>query len=208
LAVVVCGERRFGRQEIREKTAEFFKSFARSTAAVLRSSIACSSGSIRISISSSSSLSTSSFRDFRGTTMSLQYIAPLLEMIQDPKVQAKVEDVARFFYSNNSVTINLAAVAAAAALGLLLLGGLLFILFQPSGGETGGTGYGDPYGTTGTGYGAPQYSSSRSGEGFEEFRSLFTNLLSPKASFPAYNNGQAIAPEWQNGVANSANLIE
>ena len=45
--------------------------------------------------------------------------APLLELIQDPKVQAKVDDVARFFYSNNAVTINLAAVAASAALGLL-----------------------------------------------------------------------------------------
>ena len=51
--------------------------------------------------------------------MKIVFSAPLLELIQDPEVQAKVDDVARFFYSNNSVTINLAAVAAAAALGLL-----------------------------------------------------------------------------------------
>merc|ERR1712014_450531 len=136
--------------------------------------------------------------------MSLQSIVPFLEMLQDPEVQSKVDDVARFFYSNNSVTINLAAVAAAAALGLLLLGGLLFLLFQPSGGDTGGTGYG----STGSGYGAP-YSSSRSGESFEEFRSLFSNLLAPKATFPEYSNGQAVAPEWQTAAANSAaKLIE
>jgi len=129
-------------------------------------------------------------------------------MLQDPEVQSKVDDVARFFYSNNSVTINLAAVAAAAALGLLLLGGLLFLLFQPSGGDTGGTGYGTGYGSTGSGYGAP-YSSSRSGESFEEFRSLFSNLLAPKATFPEYSNGQAVAPEWQTAAANSAaKLIE
>merc|ERR1712079_184342 len=140
--------------------------------------------------------------------MSVQYIAPLLEMIQDPEVQAKVDDVARFFYSNNSVTINLAAVAAAAALGLLLLGALLYFLFQPSG-ETGGTGYGDAYGATGTGYGAPYSTHSRSGEGFEEFRSLFSNLLAPKASFPEYSNGQEVAPEWQTAAANlAAKLIE
>ena len=42
-----------------------------------------------------------------------------MELVQDPEVQAKVDDVARFFYSNGTVTINLAAVAAAAAVGLL-----------------------------------------------------------------------------------------
>ena len=44
-------------------------------------------------------------------------------------------------------------------------------------------------------------------EGFEEFRSLFTNLLAPKASYPQYNNGQAVAPAW-NGVGNAGHLIE
>ena len=44
--------------------------------------------------------------------------APLVELVQDEFVQSKVEEAAKLFYSSNTVTINLAAVAAA---GLLLL---------------------------------------------------------------------------------------
>ena len=43
----------------------------------------------------------------------------VLEYFQDPAVQEKVEEVGRFIYSNNSVTVNLSAVIAAGILALL-----------------------------------------------------------------------------------------
>ena len=46
------------------------------------------------------------------------YLAPLVELVQDEFVQSKMTEAAKLFYSSDTVTINLAAVAAA---GLLLL---------------------------------------------------------------------------------------
>merc|ERR1719168_527883 len=102
--------------------------------------------------------------------MSLAIIEPLVSLMKDEFVQEQLGEVARLFYSNDSVTINLYAAAAAAVLFTLLLIPLLALLFQPSGGAAVATGYGAPsvgygapeesYGAPAQGYGAPSYSRS------------------------------------------------
>jgi len=75
--------------------------------------------------------------------MSFSDIVPILEYFQEPEVQEKMEEVGRIIWSNNSISINLGAVAALGLLALALLGGLLFLLFAgDGGGETAGYGYG------------------------------------------------------------------
>jgi len=104
----------------------------------------------------------------------MAYIAPLLELAQNEMVQSKIEEAGKLFFSSDTVTVNLIPVLVGAALLGLLLIPLFALLFQPAA-ET--TGYGPPvseYGAPSAGYGAPEY---RSGQGYEEFRSLFTNLL-------------------------------
>merc|ERR1712141_776470 len=106
---------------------------------------------------------------------SLKAIAPLVELVQDEFVQSKVEEAAKLFYSSNTVTINLAAVAAAGLLLVLLLA----LLFQPSAAPV-STGYGPPepsYHSPEPEYGAPAHGYSRSGEGYEEARSLYNTIL-------------------------------
>lgn len=106
--------------------------------------------------------------------MSLKAIAPLVELVQDEYVQSKVEEAAKLFYNSDTVTINLAGVAAAGLLLLLLLVPLLALLFQPSAAPA-ATGYGPPE----PAYGAPEHGHgySRSGDGYEEARSLYNSIL-------------------------------
>ena len=91
--------------------------------------------------------------------------APLIELVQDEFVQSKVEEAAKLFYTSQSVTINLAGIAAAGLLLLLLLVPLLALLFQPSAAPAVSTGYGPPepsYGAPEPAYGAPEHGYSRS----------------------------------------------
>ena len=101
--------------------------------------------------------------------------------MQDEFVQEKVEEAAKLFYSSNTVTINLAAIAAAGLLFLLckfiicqvsefslhllsVLVPLLALLFQPSAAPA-ATGYGPPepaYHSPEPAYGAPEHGYSRS----------------------------------------------
>merc|ERR1712183_647647 len=56
------------------------------------------------------------------------FIAPLIELARDESVQSKVLDVARQFFSNSNITINLIPALIAGGLLLLLL---LLILRSP-----------------------------------------------------------------------------
>jgi len=107
--------------------------------------------------------------------MSVSFIAPLLELAQNEKVQSKIEEAAKLFFSSDTVTINL--VPALIGLGLLcLLLVPLFTLLNHTVADT--TGYGPPvseYGAPSAGYGAPEY---RSDELYDEFRSLLDSKKS------------------------------
>ena len=84
--------------------------------------------------------------------------APLLELAQDESVQSKVLDVARQFFSNSNITINLIPALIAGGLLLLLLP-LLFLFLAPA--DDAGSGYGAPaaeYGAPSSSYGAPSSS--------------------------------------------------
>merc|ERR1711877_66827 len=98
--------------------------------------------------------------------MSLKAFAPLIELVQDEFVQSKVEEAAKLFYTSQSVTINLAGIAAAGLLLLLLLVPLLALLFQPSAAPA-----------VSTGYGAPEHGYSRSSDIYEEGRALYNTIL-------------------------------
>merc|ERR1712106_263646 len=108
------------------------------------------------------------------------FIAPLLELARDESVQSKVLDVARQFFSNSNITINL--IPALIAGGLLLLLLLLLFLFLAPAEDAGGSGYGAPAAA----YGAPESSYGyRADEGYEEagsYRSLLTDLLDSNAA--------------------------
>ena len=84
--------------------------------------------------------------------------APLIELARDESVQSKVLDVARQFFSNSNITINLIPALIAGGLLLLLLP-LLFLFLAPA--DDAGTGYGAPaaeYGAPSSSYGAPSSS--------------------------------------------------
>merc|ERR1712038_1479520 len=101
------------------------------------------------------------------------FIAPLLELARDESVQTKVLDVARQFFSNSNITINLLPALIAAGLLLLLLP-LLFLFLAPA-----------DDGAPSSSYGAPSSSYGyRSDEGYEEgsYRSLLTDLLDSNAA--------------------------
>merc|ERR1712203_1208927 len=96
------------------------------------------------------------------------FIAPLIELARDESVQSKVLDVARQFFSNSNITINLIPALIAGGLLLLLLP-LLFLFLAPA--DDAGRGYGAPSSS----YGAPSSSYGyRADEGYEEgsYRSL------------------------------------
>merc|ERR1712217_960204 len=107
------------------------------------------------------------------------FIAPLLELARDESVQTKVLDVARQFFSNSNITINL--------LPALIAAGLLLLFLAPAD-DGGASGYGAPaaeYGAPSSSYGAPSSSYGyRSDEGYEEgsYRSLLTDLLDSNAA--------------------------
>jgi len=113
------------------------------------------------------------------------FIAPLIELARDESVQSKVLDVARQFFSNSNITINLIPALIAGGLLLLLLP-LLFLFLAPA--DDAGTGYGAPaaeYGAPSSSYGAPSSSYGyRADEGYEEgsYRSLLTDLLDSNAA--------------------------
>merc|ERR1712083_427692 len=111
------------------------------------------------------------------------FIVPLLELARDESVQSKVLDVARQFFSNSNITINLIPALIAGGLLLLLL---LFLFLAPA--DDAGSGYGAPaaeYGAPSSSYGAPSSSYGyRADEGYEEgsYRSLLTDLLDSNAA--------------------------
>merc|ERR1712127_83536 len=116
--------------------------------------------------------------------MSLSFIAPLMELIQNDFVQEKAEEAAKVFFQTNDVTINLIPAIIGGGLLLLLAIPLLALLFQPAAEESG---YGAPaaeYGAPSSGYG--QRADYRSDEGYQEFRSLFTNLLDTEQITPQF----------------------
>lgn len=47
------------------------------------------------------------------------YLEPIVDLLKDEMVQEKIGEVARFFYTNDTVTINLYYAAAAVLLGFL-----------------------------------------------------------------------------------------
>jgi len=83
----------------------------------------------------------------------------ILELLQDKEVQEQIAEVARGFFSNGTVTVNIipALLIAGAIAAFFALGG--FALFsKQGGGDTGGGSYTvitDDYGAPSTGYGAP-----------------------------------------------------
>jgi hypothetical protein len=111
-------------------------------------------------------------------------ITPLVELAQNEFVQSKVEEAAKLFYTADTVTINLLPALIAGSILLLLLIPLLSLLFQPAASAS-GTGYGAPeetYGAPAPAYGAPEYrSDSGDAADWEDFKSLFSNVLSAKA---------------------------
>merc|ERR1712106_373573 len=123
-------------------------------------------------------------------------LSPVMDLVQNAFVQEKVEEVAKLFFTSDSVSINILPGLIVGGLLLLLLIPLLALLFQPaaSGGATGygapeetygapSPGYGAPeetYGAPSPGYGAPGYRSINSDASWEDFKSLLSNLLSTK----------------------------
>merc|ERR1711874_185236 len=119
----------------------------------------------------------------KGAAMAL--LGQLMELGKDEAVQERVLEIARQFFSNSNITVNL--LPALIIGGLLLLGLPLLLLFFPGllgGGSTDatGTGYGAPsYGAPAAEYGAPSssYDAPSSGygrQGYEEYRSLSDSL--------------------------------
>merc|ERR1712038_1825964 len=105
------------------------------------------------------------------------FIAPLLELARDESVQTKVLDVARQFFSNSNITINLLPALIAAGLLLLLLP-LLFLFLAPAD-DGGAPSYGAPaaeYGAPSSSYGAPSSGYGRQDSGYDEYRSLSDSL--------------------------------
>jgi len=107
--------------------------------------------------------------DLNFDAINTNFLAPLLGLLGNDELKKNLEEfsplaqeVGRIFYSNNTVTVNLTAVALAALAGFLLLlklffGLTLFDVMDAMTGATphyGGTGYGAPA----TGYGAPTQS--------------------------------------------------
>jgi len=110
-----------------------------------------------------------------------------MELGKDEAVQERVLEVARQFFSNSNITVNL--LPALIAGGLLLLAIPLLLLFFPGlfgGGSTDatGSGYGAPsygapaaeYGAPSASYGAPSDGYGRQDFGYEEYRSLSDSL--------------------------------
>merc|ERR1712110_44111 len=144
------------------------------------------------------------------TIMTMEAIEPIVDLLKDAYVQEKVEETAKLFYTNDTVTINLYWAAVAALLFFLLLIPLLALLFQPSGSSGGG--YGAPstgYGAPAASYGSPGHSYSRSDDIYGEARSLNNILSSADVDGTLeLNNFAAIKPLMAMAGNAAAKLLE
>merc|ERR1719418_287878 len=137
-----------------------------------------------------------------------------MELSKDEAVQEKVIEVARQFFGNSNITVNLLPALIAGA--LLLLAIPLLLLFFPGllgGGSTDatGSGYGAPsYGAPAASYGAPSDGYGRQDFGYEgEYRSL-SDSLEPgnnEASLE-HNLAGAVAPIINRLGEAASNLIQ
>merc|ERR1712128_157688 len=140
-------------------------------------------------------------------------LSPVMDLVQNAFVQEKVEEAAKLFFTSDSVSINLLPGLIVGALLVLLLIPLLALLFQPTA-SGGSTGYGAPeetYGAPSSGYGAPEYRSSNRDASWEDFKSLFSNLLSAKDSGAEYSltkRMQELGPLTSNLGSNVVNLLD
>merc|ERR1712008_74690 len=101
--------------------------------------------------------------------MSAPFIAPLVELVQNEKVQTKVVEAAKLFYSSGTVTMNLVPAILGGSLLLLLLVPLFALLLQP---QAAGGGYG-----VRNSYEYPSYGQGyRSGEDFEDLESKYRSI--------------------------------
>jgi len=138
--------------------------------------------------------------------MSLSFIAPLLELAQNEKVQSKIEEAAKLFFSSDTVTINLVPVLVGLGLLCLLLVPL-FTLLNHTVADT--TGYGPP--VYGSHYESrydrePEY---RSDESYEEFRSLVDSDKKDSSLSELTKRMQAVAGPTLSSLTNAAtNLIQ
>lgn len=148
-------------------------------------------------------------------------LGQLLELSKDEAVQSRVMEVARQFFANSNITVNL--LPALIAGGLLLLAIPLLLLFFPGllgGGSTDatGSGYGAPsYGAPDAGYGAPEagYGAPSDGYGrqdyggYEEYRSLSDSLeLGNNEAALEHKLAGAVAPIISRLGEAATNLIQ
>ena len=115
--------------------------------------------------------------------MKLIIAAPLIELARDESVQSKVLDVARQFFSNSNITINLIPALIAGGLLLLLLP-LLFLFLAPAD-DGGASGYGAPaaeYGAPSSSYGAPSSSYGYRAVSHHTFRDNVVDFQFPNES--------------------------
>jgi len=132
---------------------------------------------------------------------SLSFLAPLMELAKDEEVKEKVLEVmAKTFFSSNTVTVNVLPAIALAAVSVFLGVGILGLVAPDLLGLSGSSSnvaYGAPSSSSAAGsYGggspaspaseyaepaadpSPSYDSEyRSANGFNDFRSLSTNVL-------------------------------
>merc|ERR1712212_849303 len=140
--------------------------------------------------------------------MSASFLAPLFELAQDEVVKEKALEAAKQFFTNSNITINLLPALIAGALLLLLGLPLIALLFQPAA-DTSATGYGPPaeeYGAPSSSYGSAY---SRSDEGYEEYRSLLSDLIDSNAAgsvpeFELTKRMQQMAEPVINKIADTA----
>jgi len=148
-------------------------------------------------------------------------LGQLMELSKDEAVQSRVMEVARQFFANSNITVNL--LPALIAGGLLLLAIPLLLLFFPGllgGGSTDatGSGYGAPsYGAPDAGYGAPEagYGAPSDGYGrqdyggYEEYRSLSDSLeLGNNKAVLEHKLAGAVAPIIHRLGEAATNLIQ
>jgi hypothetical protein len=137
--------------------------------------------------------------------MSASFLAPLFELAQDDVVKEKALEAAKQFFTNSNITINLLPALIAGALLLLLGLPLIALLFQPAA-DTSATGYGPPAEE----YGAPSssYGSAYSRSGYEEYRSLLSDLIDSNAGavpeFELTKRMQQLAEPVINKIADTA----
>jgi len=136
--------------------------------------------------------------------MSVSFIAPLLELAKNEKVQSKIEEAAKLFFSSDTVTINLVPVLIGLGLLCLLLVPL-FTLLNHTVADT--TGYGPP--VYGSHYESrydrePEY---RKDEGYEEFRSLFDSDKKDSSLSELTKRMQAMTGPTLSSLTNAATKL-